>query len=124
MAKDVRHARRSANANPAFGRTHHRRNARVSHRGGPQSVEGATSQEWTTGHGVRRVTVLPVSGLFCQKCVSRVRAALIAVPGVTKVVVDLSRKEVSPVLVEYDWATRDQVRGAITRAGFVVCLWP
>lgn len=118
MAKDVRHAR--ASAGTAVRSSHRRRNARVSRHGGLESAEQTADEGWAAGPELRRITVLPVSGLFCHKCVSRVRAALLAVPGVTRVVVDLSRKGVSPVLVEYQWRTRDQVRRAVARAGFVV----
>ena len=69
---------------------------------------------------MRRVSLLPVRGMFCRKCVRRVEARLRAIPGVTRVVVDLSSRGPSPVLVEYEESARDEIRSAIAAAGFVV----
>ena len=40
--------------------------------------------------------------MFCPECVDRLTATVTGVKGVRRVVMDLGRKRLSPVLVEYD----------------------
>ncbi|EWT07738.1 heavy metal transporter [Intrasporangium chromatireducens Q5-1] len=65
------------------------------------------------------VALLPVHGMFCPDCVSRLRAALQKVPGVQRVVIDLGGRSCSPVLVALDPdGSRQSVAAAVHDAGF------
>ena len=74
----------------------------------------------SSGRRARRVSLLPVRGMVCATCVRRVEATLRAIPGVVRVVVDLSSRGPSPVLVEYERSSRGEIDDAINDAGFDV----
>jgi copper chaperone CopZ len=64
---------------------------------------------------------MPVQGMFCPECVDRLTATVTGVHGVRRVVMDLSSKQLSPVLVEYDSkASRELIRAAVEAAGFTI----
>ncbi len=56
-----------------------------------------------------------VSGMSCQHCVHAVRSALVAVPGVTDVQVDLDSKQ---VVVQGEALDDAALRAAIAEAGY------
>lgn len=61
--------------------------------------------------------VLPVSGMHCGACVSRVEKALLSVPGVRAVEVDLATGTAG-VTGEPDRVTEDLLRHSIQKAGY------
>lgn len=67
------------------------------------------------------VTLLPVCGMFCPDCVSRLCASLHKVPGVRRVVIDLGARSLSPVLVVLgDQGSRQSVIEAVHAVGFTI----
>lgn len=61
---------------------------------------------------------LPVEGMSCGSCVAHVEKALQGVPGVSKVEVDLDKKQASVTLAEE--VDRSSLIGAIEEAGYQV----
>lgn len=75
----------------------------------------------STGGATLRVALLPVGGMFCQDCISRLRAALHKVPGVRRIVIDLGGRSLSPVLIALDHdCSRQSVTEAVHAAGFTI----
>ncbi len=62
--------------------------------------------------------VLPVRGMTCQSCVRHVRAALLALPGVAEVQVDLIAGQ-ARMKLDPRQATVEMVREAVEEAGYV-----
>ena len=108
---------------PAHNRSHGQRvrSATIQHAGATAHLSGKISgQRGSQGRRSRRVSLLPVRGMVCTTCVRRIEAKLRAIPGVVRVVVDLSSRGPSPVLVEYERSLRDEIHDAISAAGFDV----
>ena len=97
------------------------RTAKIQHAGATAHLSGQLPGHGSSpGRLSRRVSLLPVRGMVCATCVRRVEERLRAIPGVVRVVVDLSSRGPSPALVEYERSSRDEIDDAISAAGFDV----
>ncbi|NLW91969.1 MAG: copper chaperone CopZ [Syntrophomonadaceae bacterium] len=63
--------------------------------------------------------VLNVEGMSCMHCVNTVKSSVGALPGVSKVEVDLSAKKVA-VTYEGDKVNLEKIKAAIEDAGYEV----